>query len=192
MSSAADMHGDEHSERVCLYAVHALPPSEVPAVEAQIAQCADCRAELDALRPTVESFVAWPTDALPPPVPLWDRLAARISAGDGMAVLPARDRWGEPAWKEVAPGISVKLLASDEGRGCVSMLVHLEPGIDYPPHRHAGVEELHLLQGELWIDARKLHAGDYYRAEPGTMDRRVWSETGCTCVLVTSPHDVLG
>jgi hypothetical protein len=32
---------------------------------------------------------------------------------------------------------------------------------------------------------------DYNRAEPGTADRRVWSETGCTCLLITSPSDLL-
>ncbi|MGH8175166.1 MAG: sigma factor-like helix-turn-helix DNA-binding protein [Steroidobacter sp.] len=25
----------------------------------------------------------------------------------------------------------------------------------------------------------------------GTVDNRVWSETGCTCVLITSPRDAL-
>jgi anti-sigma factor ChrR (cupin superfamily) len=73
----------------------------------------------------------------------------------------------------------------------VSMLVRLAPGVDYPPHTHAGVEELHLLDGELWIDDRKLHPGDYNRAEPGSGDQRVWSETGCTCVLITSTRDRL-
>jgi anti-sigma factor ChrR (cupin superfamily) len=71
------------------------------------------------------------------------------------------------------------------------MLVRLSPGVDYPPHRHAGVEELHLLDGELVIDEKKLYPGDYAWALPGTADNRVWSETGCTCVLVTSPKDVL-
>jgi anti-sigma factor ChrR (cupin superfamily) len=61
----------------------------------------------------------------------------------------------------------------------------------YPPHIHAGVEELHRLDGELWIDDRKLFPGDYNRGEPGTGDSRVWSETGCTCVLVTSFRDIL-
>jgi anti-sigma factor ChrR (cupin superfamily) len=73
----------------------------------------------------------------------------------------------------------------------VSMLVRLAPGAEYPPHVHAGVEELHLLDGELWIDERKLYPGDYQRAEPGTGDTRVWSETGCTCVLITSTRDLL-
>lgn len=97
----------------------------------------------------------------------------------------------EPEWEEVAPGISCKLLATDWVRQRVSMLVRLAPGTEYPPHTHAGVEELHLLDGELFIDDRKLFPGDYNRAEPGTSDRRVWSETGCTCVLMTSTDDLL-
>jgi anti-sigma factor ChrR (cupin superfamily) len=91
----------------------------------------------------------------------------------------------------VAPGISCKLLATDTEQSRTSLLVRLAPGVDYPPHSHAAVEELHLLDGELWIDDRKLHPGDYNRAEPGSMDRRVWSETGCTCVLITSSRDAL-
>jgi anti-sigma factor ChrR (cupin superfamily) len=72
------------------------------------------------------------------------------------------------------------------------MLVRLATDTAYPPHRHAGVEELFLLNGELWIEDRKLHPGDYHRAEPDTADKRVWSETGCICVLITSPSDVIG
>jgi anti-sigma factor ChrR (cupin superfamily) len=71
------------------------------------------------------------------------------------------------------------------------MLVRLAPGARYPAHTHADVEELHLLHGELWIDARKLGAGDYNRGAPGAGDDRVWSETGCTCLLVTSTKDLL-
>jgi hypothetical protein len=56
---------------------------------------------------------------------------------------------------------------------------------------HAELEELHLLDGELWIDARKLQPGDYNRAEAPTGDKRVWSETGCTRVLITSTRDIL-
>jgi len=186
------MHGDEHSERVCLYAVQALPRADVPGVEAQIAGCPDCRAQLDALEPVLDSFVSWPTDVLRPSVSLWSRLAERISADGEAPVLPAPDRWVEPDWKDVAPGISVKLLASDADTGRVSMLVRLGPGVDYPPHTHEAVEELHLLQGELWIDDRKFEPGDYNRADAGTRDRRVWSETGCTCVVIASGRDVLG
>jgi anti-sigma factor ChrR (cupin superfamily) len=73
----------------------------------------------------------------------------------------------------------------------VSMLVRLAPGASYPAHTHAGIEELHLLDRELWVDGRKLVAGDYNYGAPGASDEHVWSETGCTCVLITSTADVL-
>jgi anti-sigma factor ChrR (cupin superfamily) len=192
MNSASGKHGQDHSELVFMYALHALPSSEVPALEAHISACAACRHEMATLRPLIDSFVSWPTDVLRPPASLWGRLAQRIAAETGAEpMLPAPQPWTEPEWKEVAPGISCKLLATDAQRDRVSMLVRLAPGADYPPHRHAGVEELHLLYGELMIDDRKLHPGDYNRAEPGTADHRVWSETGCTCVLITSSRDEL-
>jgi hypothetical protein len=154
--------------------------------------CAECQQELQTLRPVVESFVSWPTDVLRPSTSLWERIEQRIApeSRDGHS-LAAPERWREPEWENVAPGISCKLLATDTERDLVSMLVRLEPGTDYPPHCHAGVEELHLLEGELMIDDRKLYPGAYNRAEPGTADSRVWSETGCTCVLITSTRDEL-
>lgn len=100
-------------------------------------------------------------------------------------------QWMEPEWDEVAPGIACKLLARDAQKDRISMLVRLAPGVEYPAHTHAGLEELHLLAGDLWIDERRLFPGDYNRAERGTSDRRVYSETGCTCVLITSSEDVL-
>ena len=192
MSSASDKHGRDDSERVFLHALQALPSSEVPAVEAHLSACAVCRREMETVRPVIDAFVSWPTDVLRPSASLGERLAQRIAAETGgKPVLPAPQRWAEPEWKEVAPGISCKLLATDTERDRVSMLVRLAPRVDYPPHRHAGVEELHLLHGELMIDDRKLYPGDYNRAEPGTADSRVWSETGCTCVLITSTRDEL-
>ena len=193
MTSAAAAHDQQgHSESVCLYALQTLPPAEVPVVEAQISACPECRQEIETLRPIVDSFLGWPTDVLRPSTSLWERLAQRIAVERGETpVLPAPSRRREPEWQEAAPGISCKVLATDAEQGRVSMLVRLAPGTDYPPHRHAGVEELHLLHGELMVDDKTLYPGDYLRAEAGTVDRRVWSETGCTCVLLTSTHDVL-
>jgi anti-sigma factor ChrR (cupin superfamily) len=192
MSSTMAPHGPEHSELPFLYALQALPAAELAEAEAHIAQCPECRRELEALRPTLERLVDWPTDVLRSPHALWQRLAARVAPQAGNEPVLPTERWQEPEWKEVAPGISCKLLATDSLRHQVSMLVRLQPGVAYPPHTHAGVEELHLLDGELWIEDRKLYPGDYNRGEPGTSDKRVWSETGCTCVLITSTEDRLG
>jgi anti-sigma factor ChrR (cupin superfamily) len=134
----------------------------------------------------------WPIDLLTPPSALEDRLARRIAADSGgEPVPPAPSDYREPEWDEVAPGIFCQILARDLERKRVSMLVRLLPDVEYPPHTHAEVEELHLLEGELWIDDRKLLPGDYNRAQAPTFDSRVWSETGCTCVLVTSTQDLL-
>ena len=182
----------EWSERACAYVLEALPASEIAAAEAHIAACAECRREVESLRPLVKRFVAWPADILRPPASLQGRLARRIAEETGREpVPPPARRWSEPDWERVAPGIDCKLLATDTRRRRVSMLVRLAPGARYPAHTHAGIEELHLLDGELWIDERKLFPGDYNYGPPGATDYRVFSGTGCTCVLVTSMEDVL-
>ncbi len=193
MSASFESSKCSQSEQVCAYVMHALSPEEAAAVEAHVASCAQCRQELEMLRPVAESFAFWPSDVLRPPPSLQERLARRIAAetGENPTVSLLR-QWDEPAWDEVAPGIFCKLMATDAKRHRVSMLVRLAPGVEYPPHTHAGLEELFLLDGELWIDDRKLYPGDYNRAEAGSGDKRVWSETGCTCVLITSTQDRLG
>ena len=174
----------DESEVTCAYAAQALSPDEVAAAGAHIASCADCQRELESLGPVLDRFVV---------------LACRCAASDhsrcrrglrfasprrpGRPPCCRRRRsWSEPEWEQVAPGIECKLLATDTERHRVSMLVRLAPGASYPAHTHAGVEELHLLDGELWIDERKLLPGDYNRGEPrGRSTSSVWSETGCTC-----------
>src|SRR5690242_2142745 len=190
--SMSDTNPCEHSEITCAYVAQALAASETASAEAHIASCRDCRREVESLNAVVDQFVSWPTDVLRPTPALQSRLARRIAEETGTPpeAPPAR-RWAEPEWEQVAPGIECKLLATDQVRHRISMLVRLAPGTRYPGHTHAGTEELHLLDGELWIDDRKLCPGDYNYGAPGAHDERVWSETGCTCLLVTSTQDIL-
>ena len=192
MSSRPNLNDCEMSEFTCAYALQVLPTGEVTEIQKHIASCSDCQSEVESLRPVLDGFVSWPADVLRPATSLQARLAARIAEETGKEpVLPLAPQWSEPEWEQVAPGIECKLLATDTARDRVSMLVRLAPGARYPAHTHAGVEELHLLDGELWIDERKLFPGDYNYGVPGASDERVWSETGCTCVLITSTMDVL-
>jgi hypothetical protein len=182
----------EGSEATCAYALQVLPMREVAAAEAHIASCPDCQREVESLRPVIDRFVSWPTDVLRPTSSLQMRLASRIAEETGkQPVSPPVQQWSEPEWNQVAPGLECKLLATDTERHRVSMLVRLAPGASYPPHTHAAAEELHLLDGELWIDERKLLPGEYYYGAPGGGDERVWSKIGCTCVLITSTNDIL-
>ena len=192
MSPSPNSSHCEIAELTCAYTLQILPIGERVEIKAHIDSCTECQREMESLRPVVDQFVSWPTDVLRPTTSLQGRLALRIAAETGeQSVMPLAQQWSEPDWELVAPEIECKLLATDTERDRVSMLVRLAPGARYPAHIHAGVEELHLLDGELWIDGRKLSPGDYNYGAPGAGDERVWSETGCTCVLVTSTKDVL-
>ena len=149
---------------------------------------------IDRLRfaPIDRSFVGGSTDVLRPAESLWGRLADRIASETAtQPFVPPLEGPANPAWEEAAPGIHVKILATNAENDSVSMLVRLDPGTDYPGHTHAGIEELHLLHGILKVDDRTLHPGDFLHSEAGSVDRRVSSETGCTCFLVTSTKDAL-
>jgi hypothetical protein len=88
--------------------------SDVPAIQAHIASCADCQREVESLRPVIDQFVSWPTDVLRPTTSLQARLAYRIAGETGKPpVLPTARQWSEPVWDQVAPGIECKLLATD-------------------------------------------------------------------------------
>jgi quercetin dioxygenase-like cupin family protein len=192
MNSKPGTHTQEHLDQVFLFVLQALPPHEMASVDAQISSCEDCRQEIETLRPIVRSFVGWPTDVLRPAESLWGRLAKRIAGEKGtQPFVPCLDAPVKPEWEEAAPGIHVKIIARNAENDSVSMLVRLDPGTDYPGHTHAGVEELHLLHGVLKVDDRTLYPGDFIHNEAGSMDHRVWSETGCTCFLFTSTEDSL-
>ena len=169
-------------------------PENRSRLSAHLASCDICRAELASLQTAVGALAGWPGEELRPKPSLWSRLAQRLGDEGAPAVqeaLSSPEQWPDIQWEQPAPGIYCKVLSTDPERRRVSLIVRLDPGVDYPPHTHAGIEELHLLDGELWIDDRKLYPGEYNRAEPGTRDRRVWSETGCSCVLITSFDDQL-
>jgi len=198
MSSSSDNQRCERRSLVASYALAALERSETELMKAHLPTCPECQQEYHALSSVTDTLSAWRSQTMPPLASSWNRLAERIAAqpqkkvAAPVSLTPAPVQgWSEPQWKEVAPGITCKLLSTDRDADRVSMLVRLAPNTAYPPHRHAGVEELYLLEGELWIENRKLEPGDYNRAEPGTADQRVWSETGCMCLLITSPSDQL-
>jgi anti-sigma factor ChrR (cupin superfamily) len=198
MSSSSDKQRCERRDMVASYALAALERSETELMKAHLPTCPECQQEYHALSPMTDTLSAWRSQTMPPLASSWHRLAERISSqpqkkvAAPVSLTPAPVQgWPEPQWKEVTPGISCKLLSTDREADRVSMLVRLAPNTAYPPHRHADVEELYLLEGELWIENRKLEPGDYSRAEPGTADHRVWSETGCMCLLITSPSDQL-
>ena len=82
-------------------------------------------------------------------------------------------------------GVSVKDVALTDG--WEMQIVRFEPGTRFPVHTHAGPEFLFILEGELLQAGRRLGVGWDSVAGAGTVDRDVYSETGCVFVLVDRP-----
>ncbi len=88
-----------------------------------------------------------------------------------------------------ADGVWCKFLSVDERRKYATSLVRLDPGVHYPPHRHAEVEEAYMLAGDLRFGDIVFRAGDYCRAEPGSVHPTSYSEGGCLLLIMTSIND---
>ncbi|MCP3914254.1 MAG: hypothetical protein GY711_01725 [bacterium] len=69
------------------------------------------------------------------------------------------------------PGVAWRMLASRDEAGAgagATVLIRMDPGCGYRPHRHLGIEEVLVLAGG-YVDADGTHrAGDYVRYSPGS------------------------
>ncbi len=107
-------------------------------------------------------------------------------------------RADEGDWQAIGvDGIRVRQLSVDPDRRLVTMLVRMEANSCYPPHRHADVEECYVVEGELHVEdglhgrEMLLRAGDFQRAESGSIHGRQWTDRGCTLLIVSSQDDEL-
>ena len=117
----------------------------------------------------------------------WMDTAAR-SGAPGLSTL----RRDEGQWEATSvPGIDVKPLGVDAERRYVTMLVRMAAGSAYVPHRHAGLEECFVLEGDLRVAGEHLHAGDYQRADTASLHGVQSTDEGCTLLIVSSQDDEL-
>src|SRR4029077_15255305 len=107
----------------------------------------------------------------------------------GFAPLAAAATPFEPTSIE---GIDVRRLFVDEGADRVTMLIRMAPGTAYPAHRHGGVEECFVLEGDLEIGEEfEMNAGDYQRMDGGSAHPLQSTRGGCLLLLSSSRHDEL-
>jgi anti-sigma factor ChrR (cupin superfamily) len=110
------------------------------------------------------------------------------SAAEGLTVVRA----GEENWQPTGvDGITAKRLSVDAETGFVTMLARMAPGTSYPSHRHAGIEECFVLEGDLQVAGETLNAGDYQRADSSSIHGVQATTGGCTLLLRSSQHDEL-
>jgi quercetin dioxygenase-like cupin family protein len=93
-------------------------------------------------------------------------------------------------WQETGvPGVRVKTLYVDKIRNYASNLVSMTAGSIYPRHRHADLEELFMLSGDIRLSGHRLKFGDYCRAEPGTIHEEVVATSDCMFIALASLHN---
>ena len=200
-------HSEETQALAALYALGSLDGDEKARFEQHLRDgCTVCEEEVRKLSVVVEdlSLSAAPAE---PSSGTRERLLASLDRETGSAtkstslstLMPQGVLLREPglliarpsdmSWEEVVPGIRRKLLFVDEERHYNTALVRVEAGTRYPSHRHADVEELMVLEGDLNVHGVSMRAGDYCRAEPDTVHQETFSESGCLLLLLTSQRD---
>lgn len=194
---------EELRELASLYALDVLPYDEKASYEAHLSDgCEICAAEVAALR-RITAVMGMTVDPVAPRPALRERLMRTIvetpqpTPPKPAGVLYEKDgvlvaRHGEMDWKAGGlPGIFQKVLFDDTTRGISTSLIRLIAGAHYPSHKHAGVEELYLLEGELRVGNLVLRAGDYCRAEAGSVHEEIFTNEGCLFMVTSSHHDQL-
>ena len=97
---------------------------------------------------------------------------------------------GQARWTPTPiPGLEHKILSEGARPGYTTRLLKFAPGTRYPSHRHAGTEEIFVLEGTISIDGLILSAGDYCRSEPGTEETETFSETGGIAMIISCDRD---
>ncbi|NIS08577.1 MAG: hypothetical protein GWO07_07410 [Candidatus Dadabacteria bacterium] len=95
-------------------------------------------------------------------------------------------RENEGSWVEVVKGVHVKDLFTDTERQYSTVLVKMDPGAAFPDHKHAEYEECYIISGELNMGGHKFTKGDYIRADADSMHHSIYSEIGCTLLVMAS------
>ncbi len=87
-------------------------------------------------------------------------------------------------------GVTARMLHLDPQTKRFSAMVKLEPGSHIPPHRHDGLEECLVIDGELIVGSVRMRAGDYQWADAGSEHVEQWTDVGAT-LLLSGPMSLL-
>jgi anti-sigma factor ChrR (cupin superfamily) len=183
-----------------LYALDLLDLEERLWVEAQVLECPDLAEELASYQ-TAVGLLPYSAEPVTMAVDLQDRLFDRIDRLDLDPIVPVADphpeifpegtlapemfalRSGDLEWKpHRTEGVEVATLFLDRVHRMKSLVVKAAAGVVYPLHRHQGIEEIYMLEGELVIDGQVYLAGDYIRSYPNSIHAPSTS-TGCMFLI---------
>ncbi len=193
---------DETREWASLHALNLLKGDELTDYQEHLRGCGVCQAEVRSFR-KVTSLVGGSASRNVPSPGLRDRVLAAAIGSTGRTGAPPNAiplnsaglliaNSNEIPWEPGSiPGCWSRLLFEDTLRKYHTSLVRLDPGTVYPAHRHAGIEELYLMEGDLIVEGYTMHPGDYCRAEAGSLHGEIRTDSGCKFIAVASLDDQL-
>jgi anti-sigma factor ChrR (cupin superfamily) len=198
-----DRVSDELCERAALYTLGLLGPEETRSFEQHLPECEICGREVAGFREGAALLPLGLAEHRPDPR-VRERLMARISGAEPDPGVQVWRSWRRPPsesihvvralqgeWQKVCDGVVAKQLYADPERDSVTMLIRMDPGSTYPPHRHAGAEQCLVLEGDVRVGNLVLHAGDYQVCASDSVHEVTSTERGCLLLIVSSQHDQL-
>jgi anti-sigma factor ChrR (cupin superfamily) len=194
---------DELLDRLTLYSLDLLDAPDSENVSRHLDEgCPVCRKEVAEIRETFARSLIAGLELRQPPVGLRRRVLE--AAHSAPAATQVWKKWehspnsalhvvrrGEGDWELVAPGVRARQLYVDRERESITMMVRMEPGSSYAPHRHAGPEQCYVLEGDLFDGAGIFQAGDFQCAAEGSIHGIQSTRNGCLLLIVSSLHDQL-
>lgn len=193
---------EEFNILAALQALDTIDESESRALEKKLKESPELQSELAAFESAIAA-IAYTIPPVPVAPDLKNRLFQRIAK---LSSTPAEEVSSEPVselspnpklahfirrshdvkWKPFGvAGISIGRLFIDKAKREITCLLRLEPGIEFPLHRHAGVEEIFMLEGDLVVEGEVCYQGDYIRSLPGSTHSSI-TEGGCLLLMKSS------
>lgn len=186
------------TEAAALYALGALTTDEMLAFEQLLSADESLRAECQSFDELVADLALCANEAVPSPA-IREKLLARIAATEqapkavavtlSKTVPPAMDiRVQEGQWMQLAEKVFCKTLFVDPQSGLVTSLVKLEAGGYLPRHRHLGIEQTLVVEGDCIVNGNVFYPGDYRVRACDTEDGAVTTEHGTLIMLIAPEH----
>jgi anti-sigma factor ChrR (cupin superfamily) len=186
---------DELIEVAASYALGALSQQEARAFENHLAEgCEACRGELVSFEATLTAL-AYAEETEAPPAKVRDELLARFKneaqTNETATTKPWSDalkfvsiRGSEGEWLQVQEGVLMKQLYVDSATGMITSVVRMQPGTSLPMHKHQGVEQFYIIEGDCSVSGEVLGPGDYHRAAAGSIHETTYTVNGTMFLLV--------
>lgn len=180
-----------------LYVLGLLTESERTWVEQEVAESPELAEELLGYQSAVTAM-AYDAPILPTAADLKNQLFERLGldAPSPEPVFPTQSslnyfavRSQDLKWRPYTiPGVLIAIVHRDKAKRELVGFFRAEPGVSYPLHRHAAVEEIFMLEGDLVIEDQVYGSGDYIRSLPES-SHAPYTNGGCRFFFRTSMDD---